>query len=153
MGLMMWVWLGIFVVMVLAEAATSVSLTSIWFAFGALVAILAAGLGAPVWAQIICCVAVGMITIATLRPYMKRKIAPKIVKSGLECLIGKKAIIIEDTSKTSGVVSVNGANWTARTDGETIAANQECYIIKMDGIKLIVSTQMPEVTKYEEEEE
>jgi membrane protein implicated in regulation of membrane protease activity len=144
MGLMMWIWLGIFVIMILAEAATSVSLTSIWFALGALVGILAAGLGAPIWAQIICCVATGMITIATLRPYMKKKIAPKVVKSGLECLIGETAVVTEEVSKTRGAVTVNGAIWTARTHGEPISVESECTILEMDGIKLIVSTNTAE---------
>ena len=144
MGIMMWVWLGVFVVMVIAEAATSVSLTSIWFAIGALVGILTAGLGAPIWAQIISCVATGMITIATLRPYMKKKIAPKIVKSGLECLIGETAVVTEEVNKTSGAVTVNGAIWTARTRGETICVENECTIVEMDGIKLIVSASTAE---------
>jgi len=144
MDLMMWVWLGIFVLMILAEAATSVSLTSIWFAIGALVGILAAALGAPIWLQIICCVATGMITIATLRPYMKKKIAPKVVKSGLECLVGKIAVVTEDVSKVSGAVTVDGAIWTARTHGETISVDNECIIDEMDGIKLIVSIHTPE---------
>ncbi|MCL2426988.1 MAG: NfeD family protein [Oscillospiraceae bacterium] len=138
MDLMMWIWLGIFVLMVIIEAATSVSLTSIWFAVGALAAILAVALGAPVWAQTVCFAAVGFITIATLRPYMRKYIAPKVVKSGLECIIGQTAVVVEDVSKTAGVVTIDGQLWTARTSGEAILSNDECVIEEMDGIKLIV---------------
>jgi len=138
MDLMMWIWLGVFVIMVIIEAATCVSLTSIWFAVGALAAIAATALGAPVWAQVICFALVGFITIATLRPYMKKKIAPKVVKSGLECLIGQTAVAVEDVNKTAGVVTVDGQLWTARTTGESILADEECSILQMDGIKLIV---------------
>jgi len=138
MEMMMWIWLGVFVVMVIAEAATYGSLTSIWFAIGALAAIAATALGAPLWLQIICFAVVGFITIATLRPYMKKRIAPKVVKSGLECLIGQTAVVVEDVSKTTGVVTVDGQLWTARTSGEAILSNDECIIEQMDGIKLIV---------------
>ena len=139
MDTMIWVWIGVFVIMVIAEAATCVSLTSIWFAFGALAAIIPAAFGAPVWIQIICFAAVGFITIATLRPYMKKYISPKVVKSGLEEIVGKTAVAVEEISKTSGVVTVDGQLWTARTSGEPIDAEEECTIVKMDGIKLIVS--------------
>ena len=135
----MWVWLGVFVIMVIVEAVTYVSLTSIWFAIGALAALVATALGAPPWLQMICFAAVGFITIATLRPYMKKKVAPKIVKSGLECMIGQTAVVVEDVSKTAGVVTIDGQLWTARTNGEALLSNDECIIDQMDGIKLIVS--------------
>jgi membrane protein implicated in regulation of membrane protease activity len=140
---MMWVWLGVFVVMVLVEASTSVSLTSIWFAIGALAGMAMAAFGAPVWAQIICCVAIGMVTIALLRPYVKKKMEPKIVKSGLEGIIGKKATAIEEVTTTSGAVKLEGKEWNARTPQGSIAAGLECYVHKMDGTKLIVSDAIP----------
>jgi len=139
MDTMMWIWLGVFVLMVVIEAATYMSLTSIWFALGALAAIFAAAFNAPVWLQVICFAAVGFITIATLRPYMKKYIAPKVVKSGLEELVGKTAVVVEDVCKTDGVVTIDGQLWTARTSGEQIPAKEECTIVKMDGIKLIVA--------------
>ena len=144
MELMMWVWLGVFAAMVIIEASTCVSLTTIWFAIGALAGMAMAALGAPLWAQIICCVAIGMITIALLRPYVKRKLEPKIVKSGLECIVGKKATAIEEVTATAGAVRLEGKEWNARTQGNSIAAGLECYVLKMDGTKLIVSDTMPE---------
>ena len=47
----MYFWLAAFVVFGVVEAAT-VSLTSIWFAFGALISLIAAALGAEVWLQV-----------------------------------------------------------------------------------------------------
>ena len=45
-------WLVLLVVFLIAEAACPIHLVSIWFALGALVALLCAALGAPVWLQI-----------------------------------------------------------------------------------------------------
>lgn len=42
-------WLVLLVVFLIAEAACPIHLVSIWFALGALVALLCAALGAPVW--------------------------------------------------------------------------------------------------------
>ena len=46
------VWLAILIILVVIEIFT-LGLTTIWFAGGALVAILVAALGGPVWLQII----------------------------------------------------------------------------------------------------
>ena len=47
-------WLVLLVVFLIAEAACPIHLVSIWFALGALVALLCAALGAPVWLRSRC---------------------------------------------------------------------------------------------------
>ena len=54
------IWLAILTFFLVAEAVT-VQLTTIWFAGGALVAALAAGMGAEEWLQIILFLAVSLI--------------------------------------------------------------------------------------------
>jgi len=140
--MMMWVWVGVFVLMVVMEAASSYSLVSIWFAVGALAGIFAAALGAPVWAQILFFVTVGAMTLFMLRPYMKEKIAPKITKTNLDCIEGATAVAIEEVSLTAGAVKAEGKEWNARTTGGIIEVGQMCRVVKMEGIKLIVTTNL-----------
>ena len=54
------IWLAILTFFLVAEAVT-VQLTTIWFAGGALVAALAAGMGAEEWLQILLFLAVSLI--------------------------------------------------------------------------------------------
>ncbi|MCL1816768.1 MAG: NfeD family protein [Clostridiales bacterium] len=146
---MIWVWLAVFVVLAIAEGLTY-NLVCIWFCLGSLAAIAAAAGGMPVWAQIICCVLVGIITLCTLRPYMKKKITPKITKSGAQRLLGASATVIEEVDATKGAVKANGAEWNARSTGEIIEKGKQCTVMKMDGNKLIVSTNEPKNNKEEE---
>ena len=57
-------WLVLLVVFLIAEAACPIHLVSIWFALGALTALLCAALGAPVWLQITLFVAVSGILLS-----------------------------------------------------------------------------------------
>ena len=61
------IWLAILTFFLVAEAVT-VQLTTIWFAGGALVAALAAGMGAEEWLQIILFLAVSLILLILARP-------------------------------------------------------------------------------------
>lgn len=61
-------WLVLLVVFLIAEAACPIHLVSIWFALGALVALLCAALSAPVWLQITLFVVVSGVLLALLWP-------------------------------------------------------------------------------------
>ena len=61
------VWLAILIILVVIEIFT-LGLTTIWFAGGALVAILVAALGGPVWLQIIIAAVVSAVLLFFTRP-------------------------------------------------------------------------------------
>lgn len=65
-------WLVLLVVFLIAEAACPIHLVSIWFALGALVALLCAALSAPVWLQITLFVVVSGVLLALLWPLAKK---------------------------------------------------------------------------------
>jgi membrane protein implicated in regulation of membrane protease activity len=138
--MMMWFWVGVFVIMVIIEAASSCSLVSIWFAIGALAGIIAAAFEASLSTQILCCVCVAAITMFMWRPYLKTKLTPKFTKTGVECLEGKIAVAIEEVSNTAGAVKVEGKEWNARTTGMNIKVGELCTILKFEGNKMIVGT-------------
>ena len=135
----MWIWFAIFIVLAVIEGITC-SLVSIWFCVGALAGIVTAAYGAPAWAQLIVFVLVSGTAMYFLRSYVKKRIAPYLIKTNFERLGGMLALAIEDIDHVSGAVKVEGKEWNANTnDEDAIPAGQPCKIIKMDGNKLIVT--------------
>ena len=61
------VWVVIMVVFLVVEAATA-GLTCIWFAIGALAALIAALFGAPIWLQLVWFFVVSVVTLYFTRP-------------------------------------------------------------------------------------
>ena len=119
------VWLIAVVIFVIAEAAT-MGLTSIWFACGALVAMIAALLG------------VGLL--ATTRKWVgKLKLGKK--PTNADRIVGQKAIVIQEihNQMAQGQIRVGGQVWTARsTDEMPIAQGTEVKVVQISGVKAIV---------------
>lgn len=134
----MWVWFAIFIALLIIEASTY-SLVSIWFCFGAIAGIIAAAFNAPIWAQILSCVFIGVFSLFTLRAYVQKKITPKLVKTNLDRLAGMNGIVIEEVSNMSGAVKADGTEWNAMTLATcVIPVGTRCRIIRLDGNRLIV---------------
>ena len=141
MRIMMWVWLVIFIALATIEGLTY-NLVSIWFCVGAIAGMVAAAFGAPLWAQVICCVIVGAITLFALRPYMEKMIAPRLSKTNLDRLEGMTAIVLEEVGQWAGAARADGKEWNARSsDANVISAGTPCKIVKLDGNKLIVTAE------------
>ena len=64
-------WAVAFVLLLIVEGATA-QLVTIWFAAGALVALIAAALKAPLWLQIALFVVVSAITLVATRPIVRK---------------------------------------------------------------------------------
>ena len=141
---MIWAAVLWFVLMVvfLAMESSTVSLVSIWFAAGSLVAMIAAILGAEVWLQIILFVAVAVVLLASLRSVVKKFITPKIVKTNVDAVVGKTGHVLEaiDNLKGTGRVKLGSLEWSARSTDETPI--EEGAIVKVDrveGVKVFVT--------------
>lgn len=137
---MIYIWLALVVVFAIFEAAT-VGLTSIWFAAGALVAMLASALGAELWLQIVVFLAISAVLLVFVRQISQKLITPKIEATNADALIGKIAIVTEevDNDAGKGEVKVEGKAWTARSEtGRNVAIGAKVEIVKIEGVKLIV---------------
>ena len=137
---MVWIWLGVMAVSAFAEAAT-LTLVSIWFAAGALAATFAAYAGATLTVQLILFVGVSIAACAAVRPLARRFVAPNVVPTNADRLLGAEARVTEeiDNAAPSGAVYVDGKTWTARSSGgERIPAGELVEIERMEGVKLIV---------------
>lgn len=136
-------WLVIFVVLVVVEFA-SLQLISVWFAAGALVSLIVAACGAPFSIQILVFAAVSTLLLACTRKIVKKFLWKGHVETNAELDVGKTARVIEaiDNLKSTGRVSLNGIDWTARSsDGTNIDEGESVTVDKIDGAKLFVTLQ------------
>ena len=89
-------WLVLLVVFLIAEAACPIHLVSIWFALGALVALLCAALGAPVWLQITLFVVVSGVLLALLWPLAKKFLNSKVTATNVDSVVGSVGRVTAD---------------------------------------------------------
>lgn len=135
------VWLGLVILFLIAEGAT-VSLVSLWFAAGAVVAMFAALLGAGVWLQTGLFLAVSGALLLMLRPIVRRYLVPKITPTNVDSLVGATGLVTEtiDNVTASGQVKLGAMEWTARsTTGENIPQGTLIRVDRIEGVKVYVT--------------
>jgi membrane protein implicated in regulation of membrane protease activity len=135
-------WLFLLIGLVVVEAM-SVNLISIWFAIGALCALIASALfGAPVWLEWTIFIVVSGTTLAGIRPFCKRFLIKKDIATNADRNIGEIAVCTEpiDNVAGTGAVRLSGIVWTARTaNGTTVDAGQNVRVDEIKGSKLMVT--------------
>ncbi len=134
-------WLVALVLFIVIEIAT-MGLTTIWFAGGALLAVVASALGLPLAAQIVLFFAVSFILLYFTRPIAVKYFNKDRVKTNAESLVGRQAIVISEIDNLQGIgqVTVGGMEWSARTAeaGIRLDVGSVVNIIAINGVKLIV---------------
>lgn len=117
MSEMVTLWLVVLIVSIGVEVAT-LGLTSIWFAGGAVVAVIAAALQAPIWLQILLFFAVSLLLLFFTRPVAVRYFNKDRVRTNVESMIGRQAIVTSEIDNLQGIgqVTVGGQEWSARTE-------------------------------------
>jgi membrane protein implicated in regulation of membrane protease activity len=149
-------WLILLVVLVAVEAFT-LGLTTIWFAGGALIGMLAAMLGAPLPVQLILFFVVSLILVFFTRPVAVRYFNKDRVRTNAESLVGKQAIVTSeiDNLKAIGQVTVSGQEWSARSWEENgkFPIGAIVRVASINGVKLIVKEIPEDVPELEPQEE
>lgn len=139
-SLMQILWLVLLIIFAASEAVT-VGLTSIWFAAGALVALLAALLGGPMWVQITLFLAVSLLCLAAVRPLAKRYLNDKVEATNADRVIGAEAKVTEDIDNIhgKGAVIIRGMTWSARSqDDGPIPTGTLVRVLRIEGVKVFV---------------
>lgn len=135
------VWLAILIILVVIEIFT-LGLTTIWFAGGALVAIVVAALGGPVWLQVLLAGIVSAVLLFFTRPVAVKYFNRDRERTNAESLVGRQAIVLSEINNLQGIgqVTINGMEWTARAtvDGQTINPGEVVVIRGINGVKLLV---------------
>lgn len=141
-------WIALIVIFALVEIIT-VGLTSIWFAGGALAALLCCALGLGIVWQIIVFVLVSVVLLIFTRPWALKYLKPRLVKTNYESAIEKNVCVTEriDNIKGIGAAVLNGQEWTARAyeEGKTFEAGEIVTVKEIRGVTMYVtaSEKMP----------
>ena len=133
-------WLVMMAVFLIVELAT-VGLVSVWFVAGSLGAMIVAALNGSLWLQVAVFVIVSAVLLASLRPFMKKFVTPKKIKTNMEALIGQTAVVTcaIDNVRGAGAVKIGGAEWSARSvDGRNIEVDQLVRVERIEGVKAVV---------------
>ena len=133
-------WLAAAIILAIVEANT-VQLVSIWFAVGALAAMVPAIIGMSFTVQFAVFTVVSILVLAITRPFVKKKLAVQKTETNSRALIGEVAKVVQpiDNLLSQGRVIVEDMDWSARSEnGEPIDAGEEVLIKEIQGVKLIV---------------
>lgn len=134
------IWLGLLILFGIGEAIT-VGLTSIWFAAGALLALVAALLGGPLWLQITLFIVVSALCMLAIRPLAQKYFNSQVEPTNADRIIGTEAIVTEEINnlQASGAVRISGIVWSARSESDaTIPAGTLVKVLRIEGVKVYV---------------
>ena len=138
------VW-GVLAILFFVIEAVTVSTVSIWFVGGAVVAMLVAMIGGPIWLQLVLAIGVSGGLLVGCRKMLintKKKSAGELprenIKDGLEGKIGVVTTKIEPGLK--GQILLDGIQWTARglNEEESFAEKAKVIVCRVDGTCCIV---------------
>ncbi len=135
-------WLVLLIVFLIVEAACPIHLVSIWFAAGALAAMIASALGAQIWLQVTLFVVVSGALLALLWPFIRKFLNPKLQKTNIDAVIGAQGTVTEDIDNVDAVgqVKLGAMYWTARsTDGKPLTKGTRVRVDRIEGVKVFVS--------------
>ncbi len=135
------IWITAIVAFVIAEAVTY-QLVTIWFAIGALGALLSNVAGAPVPIQGAVFILLSAAALMLVRPLSLRCLRHRSEKTNAANLIGMEVMITETVNNitASGRGKLRGMEWTLRSaDNVEIAEGETAVVERIEGVKLIVS--------------
>lgn len=117
-------------------------LTTIWFAGGALVALLVSFINAPIWLQVVLFLVVSLLLLFYTRPIARKYFNRNVTKTNVDSVIGQNAIVVEeiDNLQGKGRVTLAGQEWTARSVEENgkISEGAIVEVQAVSGVKLMV---------------
>lgn len=143
------VWIIVFAAAVILEAA-SFALVSIWFAAGALGALIAAAVGAPLPVQLIVFALLAGLLLLFTRPLLKKLFPNKFIPTNFELEVGKTAVVIEkiDNNAGKGRVRLGGVDWAAVSEnGKKIPEGEIVKVKEVRSSKLIVENDLSDTNK------
>ena len=102
-------WLIALIALLVLEAAT-VGLVSLWFAAGALCALLTSFFVDNIWVQFAVFLVVSFVCLIAIRPLARRYVNPRRVATNADRVIGAEGVVTQaiDNLRAQGQVSVSG---------------------------------------------
>lgn len=135
------IWFGAMVLFLWLEAST-VGVVSIWFAVGALGAMITAICGGELWLQAVVFSVLSIGLLASLRPLVRKYFKPKLVKTNVDAVVGATGRVMEEIQNdlSTGRVKIAGLEWSARSShGEPIPVDTMIRVDRVEGVKVYVT--------------
>lgn len=134
------IWGITFLGLLLLEMLT-VGLVSIWFAVGALSALITSLITKSVLIQFIVFILVSIVALVITQPLLKKFKVTSFEPTNTDKVIGKKAKVTKEiTSDTYGEVIIFGTEWLAASN-EKQEVGTEVVVRRIEGNKLIVEKE------------
>ncbi|OPL09709.1 MAG: hypothetical protein AVO33_06100 [delta proteobacterium ML8_F1] len=131
------IWTVLMVFFVIAEII-SLGLTSIWFAFGALAALVSAYFTDVLMVQVIVFVLASVLSLFFTKPLVKRHLHVGEEKTNIDGFIGLTGVVTKAiTTHETGQIKVNGQIWTAYSE-EEIPPGATVTVESVSGVRLKV---------------
>jgi membrane protein implicated in regulation of membrane protease activity len=136
------IWLLVGVGLLVAEAFT-LAFVAVYFGVAALVAALIAGVGAPVWLQVIVFCAVSLLGLASTRRLATRVFRGPVVRTNVHSLAGRRGIVTKAISvdEGKGQVRIGTDYWSAKPyfeDAPVIPEGTRVEVLKVEGVTAVV---------------
>lgn len=134
-------WISLLVIFLIAEAAT-VTMVSLWFAAGAVAALIVCLLGGSILGQTVVFILVSAVMLTLLRPMVRKFVTPKVTRTNVDSVVGSTGLITVavDNVKAEGQVKLGAMVWTARsTSGAIIPEGTLVKVDKIEGVKVFVT--------------
>ena len=122
--------------------ASTVGIVSIWFAVGALCAMITGICGGALWLQVVVFMVVSIALLASLRPLTRKYFKPKLVKTNVDAVVGSTGRVIEEINNdlSTGRVKLAGLEWAARSSNHVvIPADTMIRVDRVEGVKVYVT--------------
>ena len=136
------VWLVIAIIMFVIEVVTT-GLATLWFALGAIVAMVMDLCGAPLASQIIVMAIVSVVSFILcmiwVRPKLESLRKKNVQRTNADRLIGRDGVVIVplNGAEGKGQVKIDGQVWSAKADTD-IAEGIKVTVKAIEGVKLVV---------------
>lgn len=141
-GIMIWVWLFVFVTAIVVEAMTQ-EFVSIWFSVGALVAMIFCSFEwMPFWGEIIIFSVISLLSLGLTRPLVKKLTARGTRYTNVDEFVGKRTKLEKEVTKfLPGEIKVNGVIYSAilmEDVEDSISTDSIVEIVALKGNKIVV---------------
>ncbi len=133
-------WIAAILLFVILEASTA-TVVSIWFAGGALVALLSCALGASLKIQIFLFLLVSILLVVFFRKIAFKTIKGKKSYTNLDRIIGSEVMINQEVNNkmNTGTAFVGDVEWKVKSEnGEVIPKDETAEVVAIDGVRLVV---------------
>jgi membrane protein implicated in regulation of membrane protease activity len=135
------VWLLVGVGLLVLEAVT-LAFVAIYFGVAALVAALMAGIGGPLWLQVVVFCAVSLLGLGLTRRIATQTFRGPAVRSNVHGLVGRRGVVTKPLSPDeAGQIRIGGDYWTALPyfdDAPVIPEGARVEVMKVEGVTAVV---------------